>query len=98
MVRFVHLDSAWSLILSVHSDHSEGIHLGWQQSFRLGCHTIYIIVDNLAGVETLHHNAVLIQLVLRLHPLRLPLFPAHRETLFLIVSHSGILQSQMRGA
>ena len=42
MVRFVHLDSAWSLILSVHSDHSEGIHLGWQQSFRLPCHTIYM--------------------------------------------------------
>ena len=70
----------------------------WQQSFRLWRHTIYIIVDNLAGVETLHHDAVLVQLVLRLHPLRLPLFPAHGETYFLIVSHIGILQSQMRGA
>ena len=44
--------------------------------------------SNLAGVETLHHDAVLVQLVLRLHPLGLPLFPARRN-----VSFDGILQT-----
>ena len=39
MVQGAHLDSAWSLIVSVHSDHSEGIHLMGVLVDCLQCHT-----------------------------------------------------------
>ena len=73
-VKVSHLHSAWSLILSVHSDHSERIHLVVRRDIHLipmfDCDTR----SYLARVEALDDDAVLVELVLGLHPLRFALF------------------------
>ena len=44
MVQGAHLDSAWSLILSVHSDHSEGIHLMTNINFMFHSEAEFVFV------------------------------------------------------